>query len=479
MTEKELLPPPNTSFKALAKLGGPIFIANISIIGSGTIDTIMAGRLGTEHLAAIALGLAATICVNMAIIGILQSLSPIVGHHYGAREHGKIGLALQQNIWLAIFLSLIGVPLLTYTELWTNLGKVNGEVAKMAAGYLLFTGLSQPFALFARSFVSLNAALSRPNVTMWISLLTLALKAPLNGVFMYGWFGFPALGGMGAGLSFASMNILSFVLFYLLWRFDPFYDRFRAPRISKPSWTLIKEQLHIGIPIGLSTFFEVSSFTGMAILVSRLGAETISAHQIVANVTSMCYMLPLSLGIASTVLVSQCLGARWQSVAYVVLKRSLKLAVVLALMVITTLYFGREAILSFYSTDAAVVQLGVGILLFGCCYHVFDALQCVSSFALRGYRVTKLPMIIYGIMLWGVGFGGGFYLCFSAETFGGPYGVYGFWAATTLGLILTGICLCTMALIVGRRISLEDEHSAKEISAAIAQSTSGQVPANA
>ena len=77
MTQQHL-PPPDTSFKALFKLGGPIFIANISIIGSGTIDTIMAGRLGTEHLAAIALGLAATICVNMAIIGILQSLSPFL-----------------------------------------------------------------------------------------------------------------------------------------------------------------------------------------------------------------------------------------------------------------------------------------------------------------------------------------------------------------------------------------------------------------
>lgn len=471
------LPPPDTSLKALFKLGGPIFIANISIIGSGTIDTIMAGRLGTEHLAAIALGLAATICVNMAIIGILQSLSPICGHHFGAREYPQIGEALQQNIWLGIFLACIGVPLLLWSDLWTSLGQVKGEVARMAAGYLFFTALSQPFALFARTFISLNAALSRPNITMWISLATLALKAPVNGIFMYGWLGFPAMGGMGAGLSFALMNVLSFVLFYIIWRTDSFYDKFRAPKLQGPRWSLIKEQLRIGIPIGLSTFFEVSSFTGMAVLVSRLGAETISAHQIVANVTSMCYMLPLSLGIASTVLVSQSLGARWQSIAYAVLKRSLKLALFLSLCVITILFFGREKILSFYSTDAQVVALGASILIFGCCYHVFDALQCVSSFAMRGYRFTKLPMLIYGVMLWGVGFGGGYYMCFHGELLGGPYGVYGFWGATTLGLILTGICLSVMAVYIGRKRAQEDEHTPEEIAIALQQSSSGQVPA--
>ncbi len=471
------LPPPDTSLKALAKLAGPIFIANISIIGSGTIDTIMAGRLGTEHLAAIALGLATTICVNMAIIGILQSLSPIAGHHYGARQFSQIGVELQQNFWLAIFLSLIGVPLLMWTDLWTSLGGVEGNVAKMAAGYLIFTALSQPFALFARSFVSLNAALSRPNITMWISLLMLALKAPMNGIFMYGWLGFPAMGGMGAGLSFALMNVFTFIAFYLIWRFDRFYDKYRAPKISPPSWPLIREQLRIGIPIGLSTFFEVSSFTGMAILVSRLGAETISAHQIVANITSMCYMVPLSLGIASTVLVSQSLGARWQSVAYSVLKRSLEISLILALIVVTGLFFGRRAILELYSTDPMVIHLGVNILIFGCCYHLFDALQCVSSFALRGYRVTKLPMIIYGVMLWGVGFIGGYYMCFKGEIFGGPYGAYGFWGATALGLILTGICLSIMAVIVGRRIALEDEHTPEEISQALADSKAGRVPA--
>ncbi len=461
------LTPPDISLKALIRLAGPIWIANISIIGSGTIDTIMAGMLGKEHLAAIALGLNATLLVNLALVGILQSLSPIAGHHFGAKEYHKIGDEVQQSMWLGIFLSLIGMPILLSTDMWIAFGQVHGEVARMAAGYMTFTALTMPFALFTRTFVSLNAALSRPNITMWISLGMLVLKAPLNAIFMYGWFGLPEMGGMGAGLSFGLANVFSFLLFFAIWKLDPFYKRFASKKFHLPNWSLIKEQLHIGIPIGLSTFFEVSSFTGMAIFISRFGAATVSAHQIVANITSMCYMLPLSIGIATSVLVSQSLGARWQGIAYVALKRGLRYALIVSAIIVGVLFFARRGIVSLYTNDASVIATGAAILIFACCYHLFDAMQCVGAFALRGYRITKLPMMIYGLMLWCVGLGGGYYLGFHGEAFGGPYGVYGFWGATAAGLVLTGITICTMALVVGRNKAKEDNHSEQEIAQAL------------
>ena len=103
------LTPPKTSFAALMRLAGPIFVANIAIVGSGTIDTIMAGQLGKNHLAAIAVSIAATISVVRGLAGILQSLSPIAGHHYGARNYRAVGEELEQNFWLGGFLCLFGV----------------------------------------------------------------------------------------------------------------------------------------------------------------------------------------------------------------------------------------------------------------------------------------------------------------------------------------------------------------------------------
>lgn len=457
------LPPPKISLGALSKLAGPIFVSNIAIIGSGTIDTIMAGNLGRNDLAAVALGIAATISVLMGLVGTLQGLSPICGHHYGARQYHLIGQELNQGMWVVLLLTLIGFPILSMTDFWIGLANPAPEVGAMAAQYMFWTALSLPGSLAARTFISINAAVSRPHVAMWISLGMLALKAPLNYVFMYSM----GLGGGGAGISFFVLTYLSLLCYVIIWKLDPFYKPLHADHIRGPRWLMIKEQLRVGVPMGMCTFFEVSSFTFMQIFVSRFGATTASAHQIVSNITSLCYMIPFSIGVATSILVSQTLGARWPSLSFYVLKRSLKITCTIALLSSIILIFARGSILWIYTKDAAVHALAMHIIIFGCIYHVFDAMQTTSSFALRGFRVTTVPMIIYGVMLWGLGLGLGYYLSFSGEIFGGPYGVYGFWGATALGLFFTGISLAAMALWVGRQHAKDDTHSAQEIQAAI------------
>lgn len=460
------LAPPDISLKAIARLAGPIFVANLAIIGSGTIDTIMAGNLGKEHLAAAALGIASTISVLMGLVGVLQGLSPIAGHHYGARRFELIGQELNQSLWLVAALALIGMPVLLWTDLWVSLGEAQGEVARMAAVYISWTALALPGSMAARAFISLNAAVSRPRVTMWVSIGMLVLKAPLNAVFMYGLFGLPAMGGAGAGVSFFILTYLSLAAYALIWRFDPFYKRMHAERLHWPQWHRLKEHLHIGIPIGLSTFFEVSSFTFMAIFVSRFGPATLSAHQIVSNLTTICYMFPLSIGIASSVLISQSLGAQWPSLGVHVLRRCFALGTVIALCASLVLYFGRGPLIWLYTNEASVHDLAADLLLFGCAYHVFDALQTISAFSLRGYRVTTLPMIIFGVMLWGVGLGMGYQMAFHGEWAGGPYQAYGFWGMTAVGLFLTGVSLSTMAAWVAHHFAKEDAHNRAAISAA-------------
>lgn len=459
--------PPDTSLKALAKLAGPIWVANIAIIGSGTIDTIMAGHLGKTHLAAIALGIAATISVMMGLVGVLMGLSPIAGHHFGARKYRSIGEELNQSFWLSLFLMAFGIPILLQTNFWIELGGAKGEVAEMASQFIHWTAFALPASLLARCFIALNAAVSRPRITMWVSLGMLALKAPLNAIFMYGWLGFPAMGGGGAGISFFVLSWLSLFAYIAIWKFDPFYRLMHVEKIVGPRWALLKNHLHVGIPMGLSTFFEVSSFTLMAIFISRLGEETVSAHQIVANLTSMLYMVPLSIGIASSVLISQSLGARWPAVAEFIMRRALKIACVIAALLATLLFLFKRPIISLYTADAGVAATATAIIAFGCTYHVFDAMQAVSSFSLRGYRVTRAPMFIYGIMLWGVGIGIGYQLAFGAEWAGGPYGAFGFWGATAVGLILTGLSLLAMALWVGRQRSRDEQHPPEEVRNAI------------
>ena len=452
------LTPPDISLRAIGKLAGPIFVANIAIMGGGTIDTIMAGHLGAEHLAAMALGIASMISVFMGLTGILQGLSPIAGHHFGAKRFHMIGYELTQCIWLAVILSVVGILILGQTEFWTSLAQVQGPVKEMATTYLSVCVMGLPAALLGRAFIALNAAVSRPKITMYVSLGMLILKAPLNGLFMYGWLGCPAFGGAGAAISSSILSWLSLLCFIIVWKRDCFYEPMRAERWYWPEMKSLWTHLRIGVPIGLSTFFEVSSFTLMAIFVSRLGAITVSAHQIVANITGICFMIPLSIGISASVLVSQCLGAGWPSVAEQATKRTLRLAVGVAAVVAAALYLARIPVISLYTLDAQVIQIAASLLIFGVIYHIFDAMQTVGCFALRGYRVTVVPMIIYGIFLWGVGLMGGYYMGFNGESFGGPWGAYGFWGMTALGLTSAGLTLATLALITAHKKAKADKH---------------------
>ena len=442
--------PPDIGLRAILKLATPIFIANLSIMGAGTIDTVMAGRLGAEHLAAVALASATAVMIFISLVGILQGLSPIAGHHYGARKYDKIGFELAQSMWLGVVLLVIGLALMLQTDFWVNFGGAHGEVARMAKDYLFYSALGLPAAVFSRPFVATNAAVNRPKMTMYVSLLTLALKVPLNALFMYGLCGLPAMGGAGAGAATCVNSWVALVAYWLIWRRDPFYAPMRSTTLFRPHFASLVQHLKLGVPIGLSTFFEVSSFTLMAIFISRIGTIDVAAHQIVANITATLYQIPFSLGIAVSVLVAQCLGAGFPPKAEEVTFQALKGGVLIAACCAALLYFLREPLVALYTTDTAVQKLAVTLLIYGVIYHSTDACQTISSFAMRGYRVTFLPMLVYGIMLWAVGLGGGYWLGFSAESVGGPFGAEGFWGATTFGLALAGITLATMVTFVAK-----------------------------
>src|SRR5512134_3772656 len=170
---------PDTSSRALIKLAWPLFIANLAVVGNGTIDTVMAGRLSASDLAAVAVGSSIYVTVYIGAMGVLQALSPIAGHHFGAHRFRAIGDDVQQALWLSILLTLVGLPFLLASELWVRFAQVDAAVGSIVQTYLAAIAFGLPAALASRVFVALNAAVSRPQVTMIINLVALGLKAPL------------------------------------------------------------------------------------------------------------------------------------------------------------------------------------------------------------------------------------------------------------------------------------------------------------
>ena len=451
MAESTAPKAPDTSSRALLKLAWPLFVANLAVVGNGTIDALMAGRLSATDLAAVALGSSIYITIYIGFMGVLQALSPIAGHHFGSHRWRSIGDDVQQALWLSLLLTAVGLPWVLATDLWIGFARADLQVGRVATLYLQAIAYGLPAALATRVFVAMNAAVSRPKVTMIVNVTALALKVPLNLVFMQGAGPIPPLGGAGAGVATALLSWLMLAMSFAVWRFDPFYARFRSLKIHGPRWAALRQQLKLGVPIGLATLFEVTSFTFMAVLIARLGTAAVAGHQIVANLVAILFMVPLSLGIATSVLVAQSLGAGDAKVARRAALRGFRVALAIAAAAATALWLLRETIVGLYTSDPAVAEVALSLLGLAAVFHLFDASQGVAGFVLRGYKSTFWPMVIYGVALWGIGLGGGYWIGLNQTPFGPPRGPLGFWQAATAALALTAVLLCVLAAAVSRR----------------------------
>ncbi|MFN7507016.1 MAG: MATE family efflux transporter, partial [Limnobacter sp.] len=212
------------------------------------------------------------------------------------------------------------------------------NIANDTRGYLLGIAWGLPAALVFRVFYALNQSISRPQIVVALQVLMLLLKIPLNIWFMSGGLGLPALGAAGFGWATAATMWLVLGISTCIWLFDKHYSEFKSIGSLKPDWKRLGQILRLGLPIGGSYLIEVSSFTVIALLVSRFDVYQLGGHQIVSNMAAMAYMVCLSLGNATTVLASQQIGAGFNRYASIVVKRGLETAMLVATCLCIGLY---------------------------------------------------------------------------------------------------------------------------------------------
>jgi MATE family multidrug resistance protein len=273
---------------------------------------------------------------------------------------------------------------------------------------------------------------------MAFNLLGLALKVPLNWVFMYGHFGFPALGGAGCGWSSAVIMWTVATLAWAWCRRDADYAPYEVfARFDPPRPAALRELLVLGLPMGATFMVDVTAFTFMALFIARLGPDISAAHQIAANVAVFVFLVPIALGNATGVLVGQALGAGDGRRARHAGLLGLAVGCGVAGVIGSAIWLGAGALARTYTTDAQVAAAAATLLAIVAVYHVADAMQAVMAQVLRGYKRAMAPMVIYAISLWGVGLGGG-YLLGLTDTFGAARGAAGFWIAAVASLALAG-----------------------------------------
>ena len=429
---------------ALLKLAGPLLVGQLAVIAFGVLDTAMTARYSADDLAALAIASAIFISVYVGLTGVVSALAPIAGQLFGAKRYDEIGEEVRQAIWLSVLLSLIGALVLWNADLILDISQVSPEIHAKASLYMHILVLGLPASMAMRVLIALHNAVSRPTIITVVQLLGLAAKFPLNYLFIYGAFGIEGMGGPGCAVATVIINWLWLLITLWIVLADGFYKPFALfARFSKPDFHRIGVILRLGMPIGFSYLIEVTSFTFMSLFIARLGTEALAGHQIVANIGTVIYMVPLSLSIATMTLVSQSIGANQQSRAEQIGWSSVFFTTTACAVIGLTAWFFRTELLNLYDPPEEVKQFAIPLFLFIAFYQIFDALQVSAAFILRAYRIAFWPMLIYAISLWGVGLGGGYLLGFNV-TGNIPLalqGASGFWAANSISLGVAAVFL--------------------------------------
>jgi len=429
---------------ALLKLAGPLLIGQLAVITFGVLDTAMTARYSAEDLAALAMASAIFISIYVGLTGVVSALAPIAGQLFGAKRYSEIGEEVRQATWLALGLTILGCLILTNADHVLEISHLSPDIEDKAKLYLNILAIGLPASMVMRVLMALHNAVSRPAIITIAQLIGLGLKLPLNLLFIYGGFGIEGMGGPGCAVATVIINWTWMLLTLGFVMFDRFYKPFAIfARFSLPDWHRIWILLKLGAPIGFSYLIEVTSFTFMSLFIARLGTTALAGHQIVANMGTVIYMVPLSLSIATMTLVSQSIGANKPERAEEIGWSSVVFTTATCITIGIAVWVFRMQLLDLYDPPAEVRTFSIPLFLFIAFYQVFDALQITAAFILRAYRIAFWPMLIYAGSLWGVGLGGGYLMGFNV--FGNVptflQGANGFWAGNSISL---GLAACLL-----------------------------------
>ncbi|MCL2524522.1 MAG: MATE family efflux transporter [Betaproteobacteria bacterium] len=426
-----------TAIRGLIAHALPIFVAQLASIGMMVVDTAVLGHVSPLDLAAVAIGGGIHIAVVFALAGVMQAVGPVVAQLHGARRDGEVSEVLQQGFWLALLLALPGMAFLLHPGAVLGLSGMDEIVEAKVRAYLGLLAWGLPASLCYRTFYAFCNALGKPRVLMGVGLAALALHAVLAwGLALAGWFGEP-LGVAGCAWSNVIIAWLACFAAAAYLGLGPLGRRYRPFAAWRgPRWRHWRELLRLGVPMGVSNFIEITSFTLIPLFIAGLGATVVAGHRIVANLSALVYMLPLALAIATMAAVGQAIGGRDWKWVRVNVRAGLLLAALLSTLAGLALWLAAAPIVAAYTDDPAVRLVALGLVIYIAVYQFFDAAQTIAGHVLRACRVTFLPMLVQLLCFWGVGLLGGAWLCF-----GWSLGVAGFWLAAVLGLLLAAALL--------------------------------------
>jgi MATE family multidrug resistance protein len=429
----------------LLKLSGPVILTQIAFMVIMTTDIVMLGHLGVDAIASAALGNIVFFFTWLFGYGPVCAIAPMVAHILGARpgDRTDVRAAARMGFWAVIIIAPFQMAFLFATR---HLLLFFGQSPVLAAGAGTFTGalaFGLPFSLGYQALRNFATALKRPRAAMIVMLITIVFNATGDYALIFGHFGAPKLGILGAGIASASSYTFSFFAMLAVVYATPALRQFQIFQgFFTPHWKHLKEVFHLGMPIGLTMMFEGTLFNASVLLMGTFGVASVAAHQISLNPPSNTFMVPLGIATAATVRVGHAAGAGDGEGVRRAGYSAMLLAVVFMTVCAVVLFVFPHTIAGLYidahnQQNTDTIALATVFLRVAAAFQIFDGLQVVAALSLRGLKDARMPMVIAGASYWLAGFPA----CF---IFGFWFGLRGFgiWLGLAFGLLVAGVLMC-------------------------------------
>lgn len=428
--------------KACLLLAIPLAAAQLAQASTNFFDTVMMGWLGSQTIAAGALGSMVFMTLVLICTGILSAVGAIAALAFGAGDRGRISRLTSQGLWLSVILSLPIMGLIwNFGPILLLLGQETSNVL-LAETYMKAIVWGFPAAMGFAVFRNAISALNKPRSMMVIIIFGVLLNIIGNYVLGFGKLGFPALGlaGIGWASSISLWFMFATAAFYI--QFDrelQKYDIF--PKIYQFDRFIFWEILHTGWPIGVLLGVEAGLFAVTALLMGYLGTITLVAHQIALQTAVITYMVAVGVSYATTIRVGQLRGANdaigARRAGYVGMGISAIFMSVMALIFWTY----PDRIIALYldiknPDNLQVVNLSISLLSIAAMFQIFDGIQATAGGALRGLKDTRIPMFIGIFSYWCIGLFGGYIMGFRLAWEGA-----GLWLGLVAGLVFAAAIL--------------------------------------
>jgi len=449
-------------FKYNWQLAAPVILGMLGHTFVSFIDNIMVGQLGTAELAAVSLGNSFMFIAMSLGIGFSTAITPLIAEADSGNNFTQGKLAFKHGLFLCTILGIALFLLILLLKPLMYFMKQPVEVVELAMPYLNLVAVSLIPLIIFQAFKQFSDGLSMTRYPMYATILANVINVVLNYLLIFGKFGFPELGIVGAAYgTLASRLMMLWYLWYLL----KGKEKSKAFVIDIKFFVLeklmLRKLINLGAPSAMQMFFEVAIFTGAIWLSGLLGKNPQAANQIALNLSSMAFMVAMGISVASMIRVGNQKGLKryleLRRIAFSLFLLGLIFAVAFGLV----FFIFRDQLPKLYvdfddatnvEDNMAVIKIASQLLLAAAIFQISDSIQVVVLGALRGLQDVKIPTIITFISYWIVGFPISWFL--GKES---AYGSFGIWCGLLAGLTTASILLYMRFNYLTKKLILNNE----------------------